>query len=154
MRITLDTNVLPDAEVERVASSAGHDLRVTTVASREVEGTSFVASLPTADPVLETGVWGESTWGGFVWATGSSPLEGILQVLSNGSFPRRREQLTQGEHHQLRDAMALEAHLRAGRDIFLSRDAKAFINNGRREALADRFGVRVLLPEEYVARYR
>lgn len=40
IRITVDTNVLPNPELVSLASSLGHDLRVTSVTGRELEGTS------------------------------------------------------------------------------------------------------------------
>jgi hypothetical protein len=102
--------------------------------------------------VQETGVWNESLWGEAVW--GPSPpvyetltldesrlgmavlggdespsrFEAILAIIGDGSFPRRgeREELTDGQRRQLRDAMILEAHTRNGRDVLVSNDVKAF----------------------------
>lgn len=153
VRVTLDTNVLPCEELVRLATSLGHDLRVTTVTLRELEGTSFESELPDNPPVLETAVYGESRWGRAVWGTRLTPLDKILAVLANGGFPAVRSSLSKGQRRQLRDAMALEAHAREGRDVFVTRDLKAFISHGKREALRQLLGVQILLPEEYVARY-
>jgi predicted nucleic acid-binding protein len=51
---------------------------------------------------------------------------------------------------QLRDAMILEAHVRNGRDVFITDDKKAFINNGRRDALRSFLKTRILTKEEFL----
>lgn len=47
--------------------------------------------------------------------------------------------------------MVLAAHLREGRDIFVTDDAKGFIKNGRREALEREFSTRVMTQAEFRA---
>lgn len=153
-RITLDTNVLPNPELVQIATAAGHELRVTSVSVRELEGTSFAAHLPSSRPVPESAIWGESKWGQAVWAKQDSAFEEILGILTNGSFPRSRQSLSAGERRQLRDAMVLEAHVREGREVFVTLDAAGFIKHGRREAIERRFAIEVLSPDEYIDRYR
>jgi len=98
-------------------------IAVVTVTERELK--SKISDIVELKKVNESGIWGESDWGQFNWrgaiaetlVLGESPLgqsvlggksrrdalEEILQVLSNGGFPRAglRESLTEGERHQL-----------------------------------------------------
>jgi hypothetical protein len=76
-------------------------------------------------------------------------LEIILRVIGGGSFPPQRENLTRGERRQLRDAMILEAHYRDRRDVLVTEDAKAFINDGRREALETLCRTRIMRVDEF-----
>jgi len=55
-----------------------------------------------------------------------------------------------GERRQVRDAMALSDHVREGRDVFITTDAKAFINHGRREKLEALCSTRIMTPEEFI----
>jgi hypothetical protein len=127
------------------------------------------------EPVAETLVWNESKWGESVWGgtvresfvldesrldegalaedDRGSRLEAILQVIGNGSFPPsdKRESLTTGERRQLRDAMALEAHVREGRDVFVSDDVKAFVRGRRRELLESLCRTRIATVDEFCA---
>lgn len=104
-----------------------------------------------AQPVPETAVPGE-------WRLGEAALGGdesqpmleiILRVIGGGSFPSQREKLTRGERRQLRDAMILEAHHRDRRDVLVTEDAKAFINDGRREALEALCKTRIMRVDEF-----
>ncbi|MDX1440021.1 MAG: hypothetical protein R3284_08975, partial [Rubricoccaceae bacterium] len=85
------------------------------------------------------------------WADESSSdrLESILSIVSNDSFPEKRCSLTQGQLHQLRDAMILEAHVAAGREFFVTGDLKAFISGSRRRALEELLHTRILSPDEF-----
>jgi len=111
MRITLDTNVIHVAEVVESARQRGHELAVVTVTEREVEGSSFTADLRHLDTVAESTVWGEFRWGAGVWSSEDSAivLDEILRIISNGSFPTDRRNLSKGQQHQLRDALLLRA---------------------------------------------
>lgn len=152
-RITLDTNVLDD-ETEGLTEAAqgnGFEFARVTVTDREVEDTPYQVHLIGLGEVAETTVWGESRWGEAVWAAGESSLERILQIISNGSFPRRRDSLGDGERRQLRDAMIFEAHIREARNIFVTKDHKAFIRDGRREKLEATFKTQIMVPEEFKA---
>jgi hypothetical protein len=122
-----------------------------TVTDWEVEGTSYQVHLIGLGEVAETAIWGESRWGKAVWESEKSSLERILQIASNGSFPRHRDSLADGERRHLRDVMTFEAHIREARDIFVTSDLKAFIRGGRRERLEASFNTRIMLPEEFKA---
>ena len=82
--------------------------------------------LQSLETIPETAVWGESRWGTGVWGSNESHsrLEEILGIIGSGSFPAKREELTAGQRRQLRDAMIVEARIRAGRDIFVTNDAR------------------------------
>lgn len=156
LRVTLDSNVLKtDREkVLAVAAERGIELELayTTVTLREEARDAGQDELV----IPETGVWNESTWdSGAVYAEEPPPviyesfvigesrldyaalgghesqttLDGILAVISNGSYPKPglREDLATGERRQLRDAMILEAHRRERRDILVSNDVTAYI---------------------------
>ncbi len=151
LRVSLDTDVLPADDL--IAAAAGFDVSfaVCSVTQRETEGSSLLAGARSIEAVLEVAVLGESRWGEAVW--GSSAIADILEttlaIISNGSFPKDRSTLSRGQQHQLRDAMILEAHIRSGRDILVSNDRKAFFNFGRREALQEHFGVRIMTSVEF-----
>jgi predicted nucleic acid-binding protein len=122
------------------------------VSFREARGTNFESDLKMRPLTVEVGVWGESAWGAR-WADklSSECLKRILNIISNGSFPKDRSGLTENQLHQLRDAMILEAHSAARTDVFVSADMKAFINHGRREKLERLLGTRILTPDEFLA---
>ena len=103
------------------------------------------------EPVRETAVLGEWRLGEAVLGGDESQpmLEIILRVIGGGSFPSQRENLTRGERRQLRDAMILEAHHRDQRDVLVTEDAKAFINDGRRELLEALCVTRIMRVDEF-----
>jgi len=150
--VTFDSTAKPDEPLVLKTVDAGWHVAFVSVSIREARGTDFEASLTAHERVPELGVWGESSWGAR-WADrqSSERLISILAIISNGSFSKRREQLTKGQSHQLRDAMILEAHAAAGRDVFVTADAKAFIGNGRREQLEALLKTRILSPTEFEA---
>ena len=45
--------------------------------------------------------------------------------------------------------MILEAHHRAGNQIFVTSDKKGFVNHGRRERLETLLGTQILTPEGF-----
>lgn len=85
--------------------------------------------------------------------TDTSRLEAILGIVSNGSFPPPggRENLSNGQRRQLRDAMILEAHARESRDIFVTEDRKGFIANGKRGRLENLCRTRICTLDELEA---
>ena len=92
----------------------------------------------------------DDTRGFDVVSDGDVPLEHILQITANGSFPPadRRENLPDGARRQLRDAMIFEAHIRAGEHLFVSDDERAFTRHGKRSLLEVLGRTRILtLPE-------
>lgn len=137
---------------------------------RETEGTTFSTS---DAAVFETAVYGESRYGRARYARAvpetmvidESPLDGsvlgapdspatlhaILTVVSNHAFPRQRVEMTKGQRRQLRDAMALEAHARDRRDVFVSEDVTAFVRHGRRDKLERLCQTRILTVDEFCA---
>ncbi len=74
---------------------------------------------------------------------------GGARVLSSGSFPRSPANLSHGQRRQFRDALILEAHIREGRNIFVTNDERGFIRDGRREKLEALFPVRILTRAEF-----
>jgi hypothetical protein len=150
--VTLDTNLVDDQTLVSTAYAAGFEVAHTTVTEREL----FESGVPVADgreaQIYETGIWGESIVGRFVWGSKAEAtnLAVVLQIISDGSFPRARtQQFTEGQRRQLRDAMIFCAHLREKRDIFVTNDRKGFIANGRREKLEQRFGTKIYTAEEF-----
>ena len=152
IRITFDTNALTEDTLISMCEALGWHLAVVSVTEREVDGTPFEVCLQPLGTIRETAAfYGEGGYGQGLWPSEESKkhVEEILQVISSGGFPTERSNLTDGQEHQKRDAMILEAHIREGREIFVTRDEKGFINHGRRERLQETFGTRVLTPEEF-----
>jgi hypothetical protein len=146
--VTFDSTAKPDDPLVLKALDAGWDVAFARVSVREADGTNFDVSL-----VPELGVWDESPWDAARWADESSSgrLESILAVVSNSSFPKNRGQFTEGQFHQLRDAMILEAHVAAQREVFVTDDRRAFIKQGRREHLQALLQTRILTSSEFDA---
>lgn len=175
LRVTVDTNVL-EGDMRRIRDAVkGLDVEIalTTVTLRE-RGTT---KPPEQSVVAETGVWNESRWGEFVWgpsppvfetltlgesrlgmaalgsAESSQRFEAILAVTGNGSFPKpgERDELSEGERRQLRDAMILEPHAREARDILVSNDRRAFIGKDgeKRRRLEAICATRIMTVDEF-----
>jgi hypothetical protein len=149
--VTFDSTTKPDEPIVLKAVDAGWHIAFVSVSLREAQGTDFEVSLRNHERVSELGVWNESSWNEARWADepSSERLNRILAIVSNGSFPKTRSQLTEGQLHQLRDAMILEAHSAARRNVFVTADSKAFIKNGRREKLEALLRTRILNPAEF-----
>jgi hypothetical protein len=150
--ITLDTDVANCREVIEAAQRRGLESAVISVTNREMRGSTY---RPAVDAqVLETLVFGESEFGQMVLGSETEPalFEQILQIISNGSFPKpdSRDHLTPGERHQLRDALILLTHVRERRDILVSNDTRAFLSHGRREALESVLGTRIMTSAEFL----
>lgn len=154
-KITIDTNILSKQKLLDLCRRMGFDVSVVTVTEREIDGTSFQDVVKKLYRILEIGVWGESSWGKFVWADSEAKddLEKILEVISNKSFPvlGKRDNLSKGQRKQLLDAMVLLAHTRSKRDIFVSNDEKAFIRNGRREQLEKMFNTKIMNEDDFIS---
>jgi hypothetical protein len=167
LRVTLDTNTRDHRQrIEQACDGLDVELAYTTVTERETEGA-------TSASVVETGVWGESEWGRFIWGSpvrevavleewrlgeavlrsddDAVLLERILDVIANRGFPApgNRDNLGVGQRRQLRDAMILEAHAREGRDVLVTEDVKGFIRGGRREQLEALCRTRILTVDEF-----
>jgi hypothetical protein len=178
LRVTVDTNVLDEEKLIRIQGATADldvQLAFTTVAERERPG-SRSELVVVEDPVRETMVWDEGRWGESVWGEpihesailgesvvglavisgdeSASRLEEILRAIGGGSFPKpgMRDDLTPGERRQLRDAIALEAHARESRDVFVSDDVKAFGRGGddpRRHRLEALCQTRIVTVDEF-----
>lgn len=158
--VTLDTTELGDQYSPRLKEVLPPDahVAVTSVSFRERKSANGILD---CEFILESGVWGESTWGNFLWARpiredlilGESPLgsaqlasrasgdmfEAVLAIIANGSFPApgNRENLSTGHRHILRDAMIYSAHIREQRVLFITKDTRGFVNHGRRKRLQE-----------------
>lgn len=152
-RATLDTNVLPSEELVARAMRVGIDCQITTVTRREVADWTERAKLGEFDPIPEVFVFDETRLDEGVLGTDSDGdvFESALHILSNGGFPQpgARRALTSGQRRQLRDALILCTHVRAEREILVSNDTRAFVDHGRREAIQERFGTKVLTAAEF-----
>lgn len=149
--VTLDTDVFPLGESLRaLISDAGIDVRVSSVSVREHPTDAETAAQART---IETAVWGESVFDGSVFGgpDDAACFERVLNVVSNGSFPAvgRRERMSDGAKHQLRDAMIFSGHVRSGANIFVTNDAKGFIDHGRRELLQKEFNTRIMKKVEF-----
>jgi hypothetical protein len=155
--VTVDTNVFPIDDLEAELGPQGFTFHPISVSQREVAGSSFEATLARYDAIPEIGVWGEGAWGSSRWVGGDDgDCMGVaLTIVSNGSFPPsgKRDALSDGQRRQLRDAMIACTHRHDGRDILLSNDRKAFIDDGRREKFHDQLGVTIMTRAEFCDAY-
>ena len=149
--VTLDTNLLPADELVAKGVRLGINFSIASVTERELGRDDPRVEVQNLVRTNETAVWDESEWDRAVFADESSRdrLEAILHIISNGSFPQRRDALSEPQRRQLRDAMILEAHVRDGRSIFVTNDHKGFIRHGRRERLESALGTRILSRVEF-----
>lgn len=152
--VTFDSTAEPNSAVVLAAINAGWHVAFVSVSVREAQFTDFCVEIKKHDLVPELGVWEESSWDEARWADESSGdrLEKILAIISNSGFPKSRNQLSEGQRHQLRDAMILEAHVAAERTTFVTDDLRAFITHGRRERLENLLSTRILSSFEFKAK--
>ena len=152
--VTLDTNLVDNEKVIEAACSAGYVVTHTSVTDRELDGSDVVAATPIPAHIVESFVFGDTCFGSGVLAPDSAEVitEKLLKIISNGSFPAigGRENLTKPQRRQLRDAMILCAHIREGRDIFVTNDVKGFIADGRRELIEREFETRIMTSREFI----
>ena len=80
-------------------------------------------------------------------------FEASLVVIGNGSFPRggEREELTDGQRRQLRDAMIFTAHVRERRHLLVSNDQKAYVDHGKRQRLESLGATKIRTAAELIA---
>jgi hypothetical protein len=143
--VTLDTSVFPRKhqrqeydELIAQGRRRGFSFGVVFLTKREAYDSSFQEYMAGLDTIFTSGLVGpDAIVGEFVFASDdfAARFEEILSRITNGSFPKDRSSLTKTERGQLRDALIFEAHVREKRDIFISKDRKAFINHGRRDCL-------------------
>ena len=177
LRVTVDTNVLT-GDLQRIREACeGLDVEIkqTTVTNQERgiqlpdpaevaetgvydESVYDSGAIYAAEPVPETFVLDESRLNEGVLGGDDSPMEAILSIISNRSFPPpgRRDTLKPGERRQLRDAMILEAHAREGRDVLVSNDTTAFVGRDgeKRQALEALCATRILTVNEFCGAVR
>jgi hypothetical protein len=150
--VTLDTSVADCTDVIEAAKRRGLEVFVVTLTDREMRLSDYRPGVDAR--ILDTFVLGDSEFGTMVFAseTGAALIEQILRIISNGSFPKSglRNDLTQGQRHQLRDALILAAHVRECHDIFVSDDKRAFVNKGRREKLEHLLSTRIMTASEFL----
>lgn len=181
LKVTIDTDIVVGHKFGRfdcldLASRRSLDIAVVTVTERELKcdvtdiiqfqrinettvlGESNWDESDWSGPILEVAVMGESVIGKAVLGglAHVGALEAILNILSSGGFPKvgQRKNLTDGQRHQLRDAMILEAHVRKKRDIFISNDKRAFIGkvtDDKRKQLESLFATRIMTITEFLA---
>jgi hypothetical protein len=155
-KVTIDTNVFPINDIVNICKRHGFEYTVVSVTNRELENTDFEEELKSVPKLKEVGVWGESKWGECVWGGDeiSDKLDKTIDIISNKSMPKKRDNLTDGQKRILRDAMIFEAHIRNDGNIFITNDKKAFINDGRRKKLEKEFGTIILTKEEFIEKYK
>jgi hypothetical protein len=157
LMVTLDTGVFnaPDlARVKAAASGLPIDFAHVSVTARELENAT--RTMVSERQILETGVWDESRWDQAVYAVDDEPelLEQVLKLISGGGFPKtgKRENLSHGHQHMLRDAMILQTYARDGHDILVSKDTKAYGKTGSplRTQLEALCATRIMTIDEFV----
>jgi hypothetical protein len=62
-----------------------------------------------------------------------------------------REELTDGQRRQLRDAMIFTAHVRERRHVLVSNDQRAYVNHGKRERLESLGATKIRTSAELIA---
>lgn len=153
MRITLDTNAVDKSDLIQKATHIGLDLVVVTVTEMELQNSSIVID-GSIGRTPEIFVLDQSRLdvGALASDEDCERFEDILRVISNNSFPPvgKRENLSRGQQRQLRDAMAFTSHVRDRRDIFVTDDAKGFINEGRRSYLEQKYHTKIMKANEFL----
>jgi hypothetical protein len=155
--VTVDTSIFPSDDLRAALEPKDFSFAAVTVTERELTGHHLAVELQQLSSVPGVAVWGESTWRTGLWGGPSvgGCFEDLLRVIGNGSFPPsgKRDNLTAGERRQLRDAMIFCGHVHAGLDIFLTNDAKAFVNGGRRAKLEAAYKTRIMTRDEFVTAF-
>lgn len=172
-KITFDTNIFPLDDL--LFKDKPVEIAVVSVTDRELENHTLSAELRKLKNIKETGVWDESKWGQAKWGPvifetavlnesrlgecvlGSDKevdvFEKLLKIISSSSFPKsgQRSNLNLGERHQLRDAMILTAHIRDGRDIFVTEDIRGFIGRKGeiRNEIEKLFKTKIMTKQEF-----
>lgn len=154
--VTLDTGVLDEmySKVERAARTLPMAVEFATISVSDRERGEHETKPKNIPTIPETAVIGESSWGEAVLGSenGSRVYEHIRAIISSGSYkpPDGDKHPHDGQWRQVRDAMALSDHVRERRDIFITTDARAFINHGRREQLEALCRTRIMTPAEFI----
>ena len=154
MKITFDTNIAERVDLVQAAQSAGFQVFITSVTPRELLPSNIKAVV--TDLVPEIIVLDESSFGAVLAsARDGEVFEESLKIISNGSFPPKgkRDNLSDGERRQQRDAMIFTAHVSKSYDIFVSDDERAFVRDGRRERLEKLGECQVMTSKEFLLKY-
>jgi hypothetical protein len=153
MRITLDTNAVDKPDLIQKATQMGLDLVVVTVTEMELQnsGIGIDGSIGRTPEIF---VLDESRLdvGALASDEDCERFEDVLSAISNGSFPSigQRENVSGGQRRQLRDAMVFASHVRDTRDIFVTDDARGFINDGRRAHLQRKYQTTIMTAKEFL----
>jgi len=154
----LDTNTLPPDEWLGPVDRAPFEFAVVSVTAVEMSGTSYsvhLAPLEQIEKLVPYGVgpYGVGPYGGTI---DKDCLRRALSIITAGAFtdPDRVTGLTTGELRQRRDAEIICVHAREKREIFVTRDEKGFIREGRRAEFEAAFVARIMTPEEFVRTFR
>lgn len=150
--VTLDTNIFPIADIADLVSKAGYSAEVVSVTNRELEGTDLSAEANKLPEIPETFHFGEGSFGRMMFGgiQDADDFEKILHVITSGSHPKDRDNLTPKQLNHRRDALILQSHIRAGRRIFVSNDERGFVKHGRRELLENLFGIKIFNKSEFI----
>jgi len=152
MKVLIDTNILTLESLIDDLRARGADIYIgRATKDREVKGTRFESLVQQIDVAPETCIFGESTFP--ITLGGDEALRKILLIISSGSFPVKRDNLTDKQRNQLRDALIFESSIKQKCDIFCSNDAKAFIKHGKREKLEKEFGIKVRRSDEVLSEF-
>jgi len=153
MKITLDTNIFPVEDLLEACCGWGWDFAVVSVTERELDNTDLLVELKPLGNIIETAVYGESKYGMAKYGSKEtqSDREEILAIITDGSYPKNRQNLSKGHRRQLRDSMIFHTHVQERRDIFVTNDERGFIRDGRRERLQRRFNTLIMTRGEFIA---
>lgn len=149
--VTIDTNVLPFNNLDKLINDKHIEVAYVSVTEREARDSLIENQLKDiGNKIFEVGVFGESEYGNAVYGGKNNKLKMILEIISSSSFPKNRNELSQNQRKQLRDAMILEAHSRRKRDVFVTNDKKVFIKHGRKEELEKLLKTLILTKEQFI----
>jgi hypothetical protein len=154
-RVTLDTNTIGAEKQERIRTAiTGRDIEVATTTVTQRELNAGGPPLPNDVPVIvvELCAWGESPWGTSRWPgpEDAELVNKILAIITNRSYPSSTPdtQLSRGHLRKLRDALILEAHTYAGRDVLITGDGD-LSGPRNRDRLEQLCGTKIMTVDEF-----
>ena len=153
VKVTLDTNTVPVEDWLAVDRAMFH-FSVVSVTAQELSGTSYSVHLTPLTQIEKHTAFGAGPYsvGPYGGTIDKDCLRRALTIITGGAYtdPDRIEGLSNGQLRQRRDAEIICVHIRERQDIFVTRDEKGFIRNGRRALLAAEYAIRIMTPEEFV----
>ena len=154
--VTIDTNIFPISDIADLVSKAGYSIEVVSVSNRELEGTDLSAEANELPEIPETFHFGEGSFGRMMFGSiqDADDFEKILHIITSGSHPKDRRNLTPKQLNHRRDALILQSHIRAGRRIFVSNDERGFVKHCRRELLESLFSIKIYKRTEFTEHCR